>query len=101
MISSRIREIRCKEGLKMNASDGRVVKPPVESVVSGRIFKPAPAFRYKKGLKFVLIAFSLWVVFYLVFFGYPWISWVLREAIRVEYGLEIWFLEDTWVTGSQ
>ncbi len=101
MISSGTREIRCKEGLKMNSSDGRVVKPPVESVVSGRIFRPAPAFRYKKGLKFVLIALALWVLFYLMFFGYPWISWFVREAIRTEYGLEIWFLEDTWVTGSQ
>jgi membrane protein YdbS with pleckstrin-like domain len=101
VISSGTREIRCKEGLKMNSSDGRVVKPPVESVVSGRIFRPAPAFRYKKGLKFILIALALWVLFYLMFFGYPWISWFLREAIRTEYGLEIWFLEDTWVTGSQ
>ena len=87
--------------MKMGSSDGRVIKPPIEKVVSGRIFKPAPAFRYKKGLKFVLIALVLWVVFYLMFFGYPWISWFLREAIRTEFGLVIWFLEDTWVTGSQ
>ncbi len=85
----------------MGSSDGRVVKPPAESVVSGRIFKPAPAFRYKKGLKFILLALALWVVFHLAFFGIPWISWFLREAMREEYRLEIWFLEDTWVTGSQ
>ena len=101
MISSGTRKTRRKGELKMGASDGRVIKPPVESVVSGRIFRPAAAFRYKKGLKFVLIAFALWVVFYLMFFGYPWISWFLREGMRMEYGLEIWFLEDTWVTGSQ
>jgi len=85
----------------MGSSHGRVIKPPVESVVSGRIFKPAPAFRYKKGLKFVLLPLALWVVFYLVFFANAWISWILREAIRKEFRVEIWFLEDTWVTGSQ
>ncbi|MGY5861211.1 MAG: PH domain-containing protein [Candidatus Thorarchaeota archaeon] len=85
----------------MDSPDGRVIKPPVESVVSGRIFKPAPAFRNKKALKFVLLALALWAVFYLVFFANPWFSWLLREGLRMEYGLEIWFLEDTWVTGSQ
>ncbi len=85
----------------MGSSDGRVVKPPVESVVSGRIFKPAPAFRYKIWLKFIFLALALWVVFYLMFFANHWISLILREMIRLEFGLEIWFLEDTWMTGSQ
>jgi hypothetical protein len=101
VISSGVREVKRKEGLKMNSSDGRVIKPPVESVVSGRIFRPAPAFRYKKGLKFVLLALALWVVFYLMFFANPLISLILREIIHKEFRLEIWFLEDTWVTGSQ
>ena len=101
MISSGTREIKRKGELKMGSSDGRVVKPPVERVVSGRIFKPVPAFRYKKGLKFVLLALALWVVFHLMFFANPWISQVLREIIFKEFRVEIWFLEDTWVTGSQ
>ena len=51
----------------MNQGEGRVIKPPVEQVVSGRVFHPDNAFLYKKWLRVFIIIALVWsgiVLFY-------------------------------------
>ena len=45
----------------------RLIKPPVQKITSGRIFKPAKKYLYKEWFKQVSVAFTLWlgvIVFY-------------------------------------
>ena len=45
----------------------RLIKPPVQKITSGRIFKPAKKYLYKEWFKTVCVAFTLWlgvIVFY-------------------------------------
>jgi membrane protein YdbS with pleckstrin-like domain len=46
----------------MTQVDGRVIKPPVEQVVSGRVFHPDNAFLYKKWLRVGIIILAIWVI---------------------------------------
>ena len=50
-------------------SVGRLIKPPVERVVSGRIFRPARAFLYKLWVKGLVLAFIIWTILMLGFIG--------------------------------
>jgi membrane protein YdbS with pleckstrin-like domain len=40
---------------------GKVIKPPIEKVTSGKIFKPHKAFLYKEWTKNVAIAVTIWL----------------------------------------
>jgi membrane protein YdbS with pleckstrin-like domain len=44
----------------MDQIEGRVIKPPVEQVVSGRVFHPDNAFLYKKWLRVFIIIALCW-----------------------------------------
>ena len=44
----------------MNQGEGRVIKPPVEQVVSGRVFHPDNAFLYKKWLRVFIFIVLIW-----------------------------------------
>jgi len=51
----------------MAQQEGRVIKPPMEQVVSGRVFHPDNAFLYKKWLRVFIILVLIWTgifVFY-------------------------------------
>jgi len=51
----------------MAQQEGRVIKPPMEQIVSGRVFHPDNAFLYKKWLRVFIILVLIWTgifVFY-------------------------------------
>jgi len=51
----------------MTQGEGRVIKPPIEQVVSGRVFHPDNAFLYKKWFRVLIILVLIWIgvfVFY-------------------------------------
>jgi len=51
----------------MAQEDGRVIKPPFEQVMSGRVFHPDNAFLYKKWLRVFIVLFFIWIAFFIFF----------------------------------
>ena len=47
----------------------KVIKPPIQKITSGRIFKPAKKYLYKEWFKQVSVAFTLWVGVILFYVG--------------------------------
>lgn len=45
----------------MGKVSGKVIKPPIEQVTSGKIFKPSKAFLLKERIKTVAIAVTIWI----------------------------------------
>lgn len=55
----------------MAQSEGRVIKPPVERVVSGRVFRPSKVLMVKKWFKLMLFLSVLWIGLWAVLFSSP------------------------------
>jgi membrane protein YdbS with pleckstrin-like domain len=51
------------------AGEGKVIKPPIENVASGKIIKPAKAFRNKMWFTAIFSAVALWIIL----FGTLWV----------------------------
>ncbi|TET10904.1 MAG: hypothetical protein E3J86_04335 [Candidatus Thorarchaeota archaeon] len=51
----------------MAQDEGRVIKPPMEQVTSGRVFHPDNAFLYKKWLRVFIILILIWVAIFVFF----------------------------------
>ncbi|MFX1262595.1 MAG: hypothetical protein ACFFAZ_10935, partial [Promethearchaeota archaeon] len=89
------------------SGEGKLIKPPIEEVKSGKVFKPSKAFRTKNWVLMIFIAVGIWVMFisimlgigYLVFglTGQPgfqgWVD-VFWDVINPWYWLltAIWFI---------
>ena len=70
-------------------NEGKVIKPPIEKVVSGRIFRPSSAFRNKLWVEGVLIATMIWVIS----IG----SWLgIAYLISLDEGWAFWIHVETW-----
>jgi membrane protein YdbS with pleckstrin-like domain len=61
---------------------GKVIKPPIEKVTSGKIFKPHKAFLYKEWTKSVVGAVAIWTV---VVVGFVLMAHFLEFVDPVEY----------------
>ena len=48
----------------------RLIKPPMEGVTSGRVFRPANLFLFKKMLKAALLIIFIWFALFLLFIGF-------------------------------
>lgn len=71
----------------MAQQEGRVIKPPMEQVVSGRVFHPDNAFLYKKWLRVFIILVLIWTgmfVFYVLSNDPVFVTDILEVAIWVE-----------------
>ena len=51
----------------MAQEEGRVIKPPMEQVTSGRVFHPDNAFLYKKWLRVFIILILIWTALFVFF----------------------------------
>ena len=51
----------------MAQKEGRVIKPPMEQVTSGRVFHPDNAFLYKKWLRVFIILILIWTAIFVLF----------------------------------
>ncbi|MGY5871462.1 MAG: PH domain-containing protein [Candidatus Thorarchaeota archaeon] len=54
----------------MTHEEGRVIRPPIEQVTSGRVFQPANAFIGKKMLKAIIIMILIWGGLWVLFLGF-------------------------------
>lgn len=43
-------------------SEGKIIRPPIENIAYGKIFRPSKAFRNKMWFQGILIAIGLWVI---------------------------------------
>ena len=55
------------------AGEGKVIKPPIENVASGKIIKPSKAFRNKMWFTGIFTAIMLWVVIFGIFTLVLWL----------------------------
>ncbi|UCE11488.1 MAG: PH domain-containing protein [Candidatus Thorarchaeota archaeon] len=70
----------------------KVIKPPLERIASGKVFRPARAFIYKGWFDGILVAIGIWLFGVVCAFGIGWIV-VVAEGILVE---EFWGAVAYW-----
>ncbi len=70
---------------------GKVIKPPIESVVSGKIFRPSTAFRNKLWVEGVLTATMIWAIAVGIWLGIAYLM-SLDESWSFWTYVEIWWM---------
>jgi len=73
--------------------EGKVIKPPIESVVSGKIFRPSKALRNKTMIQMIIVAIVLWAVTVLSWMGMAYLIEVLDQGWTVA---EYWAVISSW-----
>lgn len=77
--------------------EGKVIKPPIENIASGKIIKPSKAFRNKMWFTGIFSAIMLWVIifgfFTLVLWLVEWFSGVSSASLFDDWWttLNIWY----------
>jgi len=72
-------------------SKGKVIKPPTESVVSGKIFKPSTAFRNKLWVEGILTGSAIWIIAVGLWMG-------IAYLISLDDGWAFWTYVEIWWT---
>jgi membrane protein YdbS with pleckstrin-like domain len=75
----------------MTQGEGRVIKPPIEQVVSGRVFHPHNAFLYKKWLRVFIIIVLIWIGFF-VFYALSNDSVFVADILEIAMWTEVFFI---------
>jgi membrane protein YdbS with pleckstrin-like domain len=74
----------------MTQDEGRVIKPPMEQVTSGRVFHPDTAFLYKKWLRVIIVLVLIWGGFF-VFYSFANNPAFIVELVEIAEWTEILF----------
>lgn len=75
----------------MESENGRIIKPPIENVASGKIIKPSKAFRNKMWFTGIFTAIMLWVIIFGSFTLVLWlVDWVSGTSSVVLF--ETWWM---------
>jgi membrane protein YdbS with pleckstrin-like domain len=73
--------------------EGKVIKPPIESVSSGKVFKPSKAFRNKMWFIGVFTAIMLWVIIFGSFALTLWlVDWFTGSGTTLTGFFQYWWL---------
>lgn len=75
----------------MAQEEGRVIKPPMEQVTSGRVFHPDNAFLYKKWLRVFIIIVLIWVAIF-VFFVFANDPVFVTDIMEIAVWTEVFFI---------
>lgn len=79
---------------------GKVIRPPIEEIKSGKVFKPARAFIYKGWLTAILLAGVFWLLAMLGWVGIAYMVIVIDDGIPfsgfVSYFNDWWMLVNFW-----
>ncbi|MHA1483762.1 MAG: PH domain-containing protein [Candidatus Thorarchaeota archaeon] len=70
---------------------GKVIKPPIEGVVSGKIFRPSSAFRNKLWVEGILTAATIWMLAVGLWLG-------IAYLISLDDGWSFWTYLEIWWT---
>ncbi|MGY5871461.1 MAG: PH domain-containing protein [Candidatus Thorarchaeota archaeon] len=73
------------------AGEGKVIKPPMKNVVSGKVFKPSKAFRNKMWFIGIFTATMLWVI---VFGSFALVLWLVGyfSGTSTTAIMQLWWL---------
>ena len=75
------------------AGEGKVIRPPMENVSSGKVFKPSKAFRNKMWFVEVFTAAMLWVVIVGSLAATFWlVDWITGSNANSETFYQYWWL---------
>ncbi len=74
-------------------NEGKVIKPPIESVISGKIFRPSKALRNKNIIQMLIVAIVLWAVTVLSWMGLLYLIEVLDNGWTMT---EYWTVINSW-----
>ncbi|MDH4212334.1 MAG: PH domain-containing protein [Candidatus Thorarchaeota archaeon] len=75
------------------AGEGKVIKPPVENVASGKVFRPSKAFRNKMWFIGVFTAVVLWIIIFGSFALTLWlVDWITGSSTSVSSFFQYWWL---------
>ncbi len=75
----------------MTQGEGRVIKPPIEQVVSGRVFHPDNAFLYKKWLRVLIILILIWIGIF-VFYALSNDPLFVMDILEIAIWFEIFYI---------
>ena len=81
----------------------RVIKPPFESVKSGKVFKPSKAYRNKLWFEATLTIVIVWIISVGLFYGIIYLVTGFTDRIQFEYWLNTWWIPINfwfWIIGS-
>ncbi|MHA2380827.1 MAG: hypothetical protein ACXADS_16270, partial [Candidatus Thorarchaeota archaeon] len=89
-----------EEACRLNDHGERVIRPPMEAIKSGKVFKPARAFIYKGWLAAILAAVVFWLLAMLCWVGIAYIVIVIDDGIPfsgfVSYFNDWWMPVNFW-----
>ena len=75
------------------ADEGKVIRPPMENVSSGKVFKPSRAFRNKMWFVGVFTAVMLWVIVVGSISVALWLTdWITGSNVTSEFFYQYWWL---------
>ncbi len=75
------------------ADEGKVIRPPMENVSSGKVFKPSKAFRNKMWFVGVFTAVMLWVIIVGSISVALWLTdWITGSNATSEFFYQYWWL---------
>ncbi len=89
--------------------EGKVIKPPIESVVSGKIFRPSKALRNKNIVQMIIVAILLWAVIVLSWMGMLYLFevhdhgwtvaeyWTVINSWWIPVNLGVWIFNAIWL----
>lgn len=80
----------------MAKTGGRLIKPPIESVLSGRVFRPSRILMFKKWLKLSIVVSFGWLALWAALFSHPVIQDIM---ITISEPLEL-VIGIGWITLS-
>jgi membrane protein YdbS with pleckstrin-like domain len=73
--------------------EGKIIKPPMESVSSGKVFKPSKAFRNKMWFVGVFTAIMVWVIIFGSFALTLWlVDWFTGSGTNFTVFFQYWWL---------
>ncbi|MFX1270422.1 MAG: hypothetical protein ACFFAX_01980, partial [Promethearchaeota archaeon] len=79
------------------SSDGKVIKPPIEEVKSGKVFKPSKAFRNKNWVLMISIALGIWVTFISIMLGIGYLAFGLIGQSGFQGWIDVfWNVINPW-----
>ena len=75
------------------AGEEKVIRPPMENVSSGKVFKPSRAFRNKMWFTGVFTALMLWVIIFGSIALTLWLAdWIVGSNATSEFFYQYWWL---------
>jgi membrane protein YdbS with pleckstrin-like domain len=79
------------------SGEGKLIKPPIEEVKSGKVFKPSKAFRNKNWVLMIFIAVGIWAMFMSIMLGIGYLVFGLTGQSGFQGWVDVfWNVINPW-----